>query len=74
MDDIGAAMARLSQVQIPALTASARGLSIMGGMAAPATSTTNNNTFNFNNTITGGMSNAAFQARTLRTVTGAVAV
>ena len=72
--DIGAAMANLSQTQIPNLAGSMQMLGGTSGMvAAPAVATTNNNTFNFNNTITGGMSNAAFQARTLRTVTGAVA-
>ena len=67
-------MANLSQVQIPALTAQMSGLGrvTMGGVGMGGGNTTTNN-ITMNATVTGGISAAAFQARTLRTVQGAIA-
>ena len=73
LTDIGAAMANLSQVQIPALTAQMSGLGRVTAGSFGGAGVTNNNNITLNATVTGGMSAAAFQARTLRTVEGALA-
>lgn len=74
LTDIGAAMADLAQVQIPQLTAQMTGLGRVtaGGIGAGGGNTTTNN-ITLNATVTSGIGAAAFQARTLRTVQGAIA-